>query len=183
MFDAKRPFYICCVVCALLCAAGPARAACGSGTPAYDDISAIMFERHGCGMPMPNHSKKELSCSVYWVFFSNDAQKATYSQYSLAERGTFGIDASLDQAVAILRKHEFYLLNPREYNFTDTRETVLTVRHCGVITRLLMYPRVGLDDAVFSLFRDIDTLVENSKKTKLSESPEDFKYGQVFEGH
>jgi len=120
---------------------------------------------------------------MYWIFFWDNDPKVTYVQQTLpGERGTYEIDANLQQTRDVLRKQQFFLLNPGEHTITDRRETAVTVRRCGVITRLVMYPLTGLDDAVYSLFADFDLLVKNAKKTKTSDTPEDFKHGLLFEG-
>ncbi len=81
-----------------------------------------------------------------------------------------------------MRKDDFYLLNPGEHLVTDIRESVVTVRRCGVVTRLMLYPLPEFDAKVNKLFSDFDSLVEHSKKNKIDDSPEDFKYTLLFDG-
>jgi hypothetical protein len=162
----------------------PARASCESGKTAdYADIVSVMFERRGCGGLLPPQKNPALHCSNYYVFFWNINQEATYSQYSLrSDRGTYHLETTLEQAVDTLRKDDFFLLNPGEHLVTDIRESVLTVRRCGVVTRLMMYPLPQFDAKVNKLFADFDSIIEHAKKTKIDDNQEDFQYTLLFDG-
>jgi len=176
------------VLIAILVVAGSSAslAACVSGTPAtYNDISAIMFERRGCGEMRPPElgQNPSIDCSHYWVFFGNDEPGGTYSQSSKrVDFGTYHIDATISQAIDVLRKDDFYLLGPGDAYITDIRETVLTVRHCGVVTRVMMYSN-GKDAKTLELFYDLEKLVTDAKKKQTLDLPSDFPYRSLFDGN
>jgi len=163
----------------------PAFSACVSGQPAsYSDIVAVMFARHGCG-GLVRPKRFPLKCSSYYVFFWNINPTGTYTQYdapsdSQSGRGTYKLDTTLQQAVNLLQKNDFFLLNPGEHQLSDISETVVTVRRCGVVTRLMMYPLAEFDPKVNALFADFDALVQHAKKDKTSDTPEDFQYTGLF---
>lgn len=166
----------------LFLAVTPSFGACVSGKPAsYDDINAVMFERSAGTWGTPDNP--QLKDSAYWVFFWNIEPGATYSQFSKrSDRGTYHLSATLGEAIQILERNHFFTLNPGEHLVTDVGENIVTVRRCGVVTRLMMFNLPDFDAKVNKLFADFDGLVEHSKKTKTSTSPEDFKYTGLFEG-
>lgn len=124
-----------------------------------------------------------LKDSAYWLFFWNIKPGATYSQSSQRlDHGTYHLNATLGKAIQILQKDQFYTLNPGEHLVTDMGETVVTVRRCGVVTRLMMFPLPEFDSKVNKLFADFDALVEHSTKKKTDDYPEAFKYTGLFEG-
>ena len=168
----------------IVCGVAPALASCDSGKAAdYGDIISVMFERRGCGGLHPSPKNPALECSNYYLFFWNIEPGATYSQYSKrSDHGTYRLDTTLEQAVDVLRKDDFFLLNPGEQLVTDSRETVVTVKRCGVVTRLMMFPLPEFDARVNKLFADFDSLVEHAKKKQIDDSPEDFKYTLLFDG-
>jgi hypothetical protein len=151
-----------------------ATAMCGTGqSPSYDDVSAVMFERQGCGGMNP-HPPKDLSCSLYWVFITQwDSDGATYSQANLPEQmGTYKLDVTFPDVRALLRAHDFFSLNPEDHFITDISHSMLTVKRCGVVTRIMMYPPpTGTDEATATIFSAFDKLVARSKKHQLSGQP------------
>lgn len=175
---------------ALVFAALPltARATCGSGQPvAYGDISAVMFERRGCGgVPAKLRRPKDLGCSLFWVFItkSDGGDDATYAQSDLpGQIGTFKLGLTLSDVRALLRKHEFFSLNPEDATATDIRQSVLTVKHCGVVTRIMMYPRfVHADKATATLFAAFDAIVTRAAKRRLSVRAKQFSATAIFDG-
>ncbi len=180
----KRVILLMLLIISALSVATPALGACVSGQPAsYDDIVAVMFERRGCGGLIRPVKNPPLRCSNYWLFFWNIDQGGTYSQYAArSNRGTYRLDTTLQQAIELLQRDDFFLLNPGEHLVSDIGETVVTVRRCGVVTRLMMYPLAEFDPKVNALFADFDALVEHAKKEKTNNTPEDFRYTLLFEG-
>lgn len=148
----------------------PAKSHCKNGDPPkYDDISSVMFERNGCG-GLRRQETPDLKCSGYWVYFGTYF-KTTYSQGSKnIGEGGFILDATLQNARDVLASHNFFALNPPDITATDIVESILTVRRCNVITRILMYPilQLGGDPEVAALFADFDQIVARSKKQKIS---------------
>jgi len=184
MVTRLKPLALSLAVAGILSANAPALGACVFGQPpSYDDVVAVLFERDFCGGLGGQPKDPPLRCSGYYLFFWNIHPGATYSQWaSRRDRGTYHIDAGLQQAIDVLRKDQFFLLSPGEHDVTDIRETKLTVRHCGVVTRLMMFPLSEFDPKTNAIFADFDALVEHSKKEKISDTPQDFKYTLLFEG-
>lgn len=160
-------------------------AECKDGSPpSYTDISSIMFERTGCGGFI--HKPDDLKCSSYWVYFGKNF-KTTYSQQDAnVGRGGYVLDASMEDAQELLERRGFFSLMPPDTLVTDIAYSVLTVRRCNVVQRILMYPTVqttvqtatgdrtlpiGGDAAVAVLFADFDALVARSKKEKVTDRP------------
>jgi hypothetical protein len=141
-----------------------------------------MFERNGCGPFV--HPPGDLLCSGYWVYFDNTF-KTTYSQQTAAVgQGGYVLHASLQDALEVLERHEFFSLAPPNRTFSDIPYSVLTVRRCNVVLRLLMYPivqtttvgagkeqvlQIGGDSAVAALFAAFDALVARSSKEKFTD--------------
>lgn len=168
------------VLTTMLLDVAPALGACVSGKPAtYSDINAVMFQRTAGGWVNP--ANPPLKGSAYWVFFWNIEPGATYSQFSKrSDRGTYHLTASLGEAIEILERDHFFTLNPGEHLVTDVGENVVTVRRCGVVTRLMMFDVPEFDAKVNKLFSDFDLLVERSSKKKTDDDPEEFKYSLLF---
>jgi hypothetical protein len=160
-----------------------ALADCRNGAaPSYSDISAVMFERNGCGGF--THKPDDLECSSYWVYFGKDF-KTTYSQATKSiGRGAFSLDSSLQEAREVLRRHDFFNLAPPDITASDIMESILTVRRCKVVTKVLMYPivqfsvhesagtkilQLGGDPEVAELFAEFDAMVARGKKKKVSD--------------
>jgi hypothetical protein len=178
------------ILCVTLVGSEPALAICKDGVaPDYNDISAVMFERRGDGCLgaapswLRDQKVTDFKCSNFWLF-AGLSPKALYTQYNLSgSQGTYNVAITLKQMVAVLRKHNFFMLSGLDEGtvVSDVRETVLTVRRCGVVTRLLMYPIPSLDPSVGALFGDFDALVLSSKKVKTNSQPTAFPYN-IFEG-
>jgi hypothetical protein len=158
----------------------PVLAECTNGAPpSYGDISSVMFERSGCGGFV--HKTGDLKCSGYWVYFGEHF-KTTYSQQTKeVGRGAFVLDATLQEARDVLARHDFFSLVPPDWLVTDISESIVSIRRCNIVTKLLMYPIVqsalddgqvlpiGGDSEVAALFADFDALVARSRKEKVSE--------------
>lgn len=165
----------------------PAMATCGTGQPpSYADISAVMFERRGCGGFPKTRPSKDLGCSQYWVFVTtwDTDDDATYSQFDFpGKTGTYKLGVTLSDARALLQQHDFFNLNPEDASATDIRQSVLTVKRCGVVMRIMMYPKfVTADKPTAALFSAFDALVTRAAKHRLSGKPRMFPYTPVFDG-
>lgn|SRR5215472_17813167 len=175
-------FLLCVTCCGATC---PALASCESGKPiSYDDINAVMsYHIGGCGdqwsWRKPNPA---IRCSSYWLFFWADAD-TTYSQQSRGrpDVGTWHLDASLEQAIAILKKDNFYEMSPGEESVTDMASNHLYVRRCGVVTILDKFPSPApADPLVARLFADFDALAVTSNKTQIDKKPQFFEEWGLF---
>ena len=83
----------------------------------------------------------------------------------------------------MLRQHDFFKLNPKDASITDIRKSVLSVKHCGVVTRVMMYPEFGsIDKPTAVLFAAFDALVAGATKHRLTGKPEEFPYTAIFDG-
>jgi hypothetical protein len=164
-----------------------ATATCGTGhPPSYADISAVMFERRGCGGFPKTQPSKDLRCSLYWVFITkwDTDDDATYSQFNFpGQTGTYKISLTLSDVRALLREHDFFNLNPEDASVTDIRQSVLSVKRCGVVTRVMMYPKfVSVDKPTAALFAAFDALIAGATKHRLSGKPAEFPYTAIFDG-
>lgn len=159
----------------------PALSMCGQGQQlSYSDISNVLFERQGCG-GLKRAQPKSLSCSGYWIYLSSSG--AVYAQWILSGSiGTYKSNVTLSQVEKVLAGHHFYDLNPRATYVTDVRQTVLTVKRCGVVTRVMIYPEQAGERETRRLFAAIDALISKSRLTKINSSPEKFPYSAVFDG-
>jgi hypothetical protein len=194
------------LACALLAVFTPvaASAKCGTGNPlSYDDIDAVMFTQNGCKGRIQDADVSTLrspafpqgwfvstfDCSTFWVFFWNNGLNnvaTSYSQYNLKNSvGLFDLSATLDDARALLRKDHFYELNPGNLIITDTAWAVLSVKRCGVLTRISAYNVRGLlveqDLPTLSLFDDLRSLIAGAKKNRVSTAPRDFEETGLFD--
>ncbi len=171
------------IALALLAGSAPALAMCNSSSPPdFNDITAIEFERNGCGDIHPSDldTNPTLDCSHYWILFKKESPDAVYSQSSdRPDRGTYSVNITLPEVVDLLRRLDFFNLNPADDFTTDITDTVLTVRRCGVVTRLMMFPN-GQDAVTNELFTGIDGLLVNAKLTKTSSDPQTFGDGYLF---
>lgn len=163
-------------------------AKCENGvSPSYDDILAIQFQRQGCGQ----NSQPTISCSSYSMYVSNwdpsQQQVAEYSQFTLPSAvGKYKLNVTGADVIAILKDHNFLQLNPPNIAETDVGYSVLTVKHCAVITRISLPPenaagpfmRIGggLDHATTDLFEALDSFVQGAPKSLLSKKPSDVNY-------
>jgi len=175
------------VAFALLLAVSPAiaQAKCESGSsPDYNDIEAVMLKQDGCGGTQPPNPPTTFDCSTFYAVFwdSHSMELArTYFQYNLPGAvGTYNIGASLKQVQEVLREDDFFALSPPEVGVTDTTKSVLSVKRCAVITRIVI--ENGLEEpAVRRLFSDLRMVIEHSSKTKISATVTDFKETLLFD--
>lgn len=179
-----------------------ANSKCGTGNPlSYDDIDAVMFTQNGCKGTIQDTDVSTLrstafpqgwsvstfGCSTFWAFFWNngrDAVATSYSQYNLKNSvGLFDLSATLDDARATLRNDHFYDLNPASLMITDTARAVLSVRRCGVITRISAYNMPGpeQDGPTLGLFDDLRALIVGASKKRISSAPTDFQETGIFD--
>jgi hypothetical protein len=153
-----------------------------------------MLKQNGCGAsigslatsPQPSWFAKSFECSAYWAFFweTGPARFPTqYSQYNLKDSiGTFQLSATLTDARSILRKDNFFALSPPDGEITDTAESVLTVKRCAVITRILIFNGPGnAEPSTAVLFHDLTNLLKQSPRTKISDVPKDFVETGIFD--
>jgi hypothetical protein len=177
---------------------------CGTGNvPSYSDINAVMFTQNGCKGTIQDADLALLNspqfprgrfvsafdCSTFWALFWNNGRDnvpTTYSQYNLKNAvGLFDLSASLADARALLRKDRFYDLYPRNLMITDTARAVLSVRRCGVITRISAFNTQesgGVQDApTFRLFDAFRALITGADKTRVSSAPKDFEQTLLFD--
>jgi hypothetical protein len=164
----------------------PVAAACGSGQiPSYDDIEAVMLTS-GYRASDGYHEKlagiTAFRRSAYWVFFW-DRFPTVYSQYDLVGSvGTYTLGATLADAKDVLRSDRFFELSNPSHLVTDVSQSVLSVLRCSVVTRLIVYNATEFQDpAVAKLLDDFRALVTNSRKTKGSKTPLDFKQTLLFD--
>ncbi len=126
-------------------------------------------------------------CSTFWVFLWNNGRNniaTSYSQYNLKNSvGLFSLSATLEDARALLRKDHFYELSPGNLIITDTAWAVLSVKRCGVVTRISAYNVQGVEQDLptLSLFDDLRALVAGAKKDRLSTTPRDFEETGLFD--
>lgn len=163
-------------------------AVCQTGEPvSYDSIHAVMLTsgyrtQDGYHANWPGSDK--FSYSSYWVLFTNLwTPMAQYSQYDLeGEVGTYTLQATLSDAVAVLRKDNFYQLQNPFYEVTDTPQLVLSVLNCSTVTRIIVYrsPRFQAP-TVTKLFDDLESLIVQSSKTPTSATPTNFKETLIFD--
>jgi hypothetical protein len=164
-----------------------ALATCGDGNePSYDDILAVQFQRQGCS-GLTHAPPTRFSCSAYSVYISNwnrrQHQVAEYSQFTFPGAiGHFRLNITGADIIAILRQHDFFHLNPPNIALTDVGYSILTVKHCDVVTRLSLPGAFGEDEyrsksqATLELFSAIDTFVQNAPKEQLSSEPSRVDY-------
>jgi hypothetical protein len=171
---------------------GPATSKCGTGNPpSYDDITGIQFERYdNCSQFAPKDVQQK--CWSYSFFVSNwdhyQNEVREYEQFSPpSQAGDYTLNVTADDVIAILKQYKFFDLNPANIVETDVGYTVLTVKHCAVVTRIALPPeqspgafmRVGganFDHATQALFDALDAFAKNGGKTLRSRKPQHTEY-------
>lgn len=98
------------------------------------------------------------------------------------QTGDYALNVAAGDLIAILKQHKFFELNPADIVETDVGYTVLTVKHCAVVTRLSLPPehpsgsfmRVGgnFDAATQALFDALDAFIRKASKTLRSRKPQ-----------
>jgi hypothetical protein len=170
-------------------------AECGSQKgPSYDDITAIMLEQNGCGNRMHGQSEpvirpaETFDCSAYWVLFWQPGPgkfPTQYNQFDLRDSiGSFESSATLNAARELLREDNFFLLNPPDHQITDVARSVISVKHCAVVTRVAIYNTtlpVDSGPASLRVFQDLRSLLKNSTLTRKSEVPQGFAQTLLFD--
>ena len=156
-----------------------ARAECGIGiAPSYDDVEAVLFVH-------PGFLRKPLTrfdWSEYWATFTKYAELNQYSQDTLqGQIGTYRLRVTLAKARKILARHDFYNLVSGNQSVTDIRPMTLSVVHCGIVTKLVMYPVKRLNESVYSLFNDFESLIAASRKQKMSSRATSFVPYEFFD--
>jgi hypothetical protein len=194
------------LVWTLLAAFAPvaANAKCGTGNAlSYGDIDAVMFTQNGCKSTIQDADVSALrsparprrwyvsafDCSTFWVLFWNNGREdvtTTYSQYNLKNAvGMFDLSATLDDARTLLDRDQFYDLNPDSLMITDTARAVLSVKRCGVITRIRSYnlpgSALGQDAPTVKLFDDFRALIAGASRERISSVPKDFELTGLFD--
>jgi hypothetical protein len=170
----------------------PALATCGTGNaPSYDDISAVLLAQNGCHSSVQDPAEDrrlypvtDVRCSTFWaLFWELQRPIARYSQFNMqGSVGTFALSSTFADARAVLKRDDFFSLSPPDYIVTDSAELSLTVKRCGVVTKILLYdgsPRV-LEPAALKAYKDLRALVFESQKTLISAKPSLFPYGGLF---
>jgi hypothetical protein len=185
------------ILLSLLIGLAPLRvsAKCVSGAPpSYDDITAVMLKS---GLSASNEGPKytgpkdQLSDSAFWALFWDVSEVnqslATYSQFNLRGGvGTFHLQATLADVTSLLQRDRLFELNPPFVNTTAHTVTVLSVRHCSVVTRIITYPDPpsmsgDVDPATSKLMSDLENLIGASKKAQLSAAPIPFEETLLFD--
>jgi hypothetical protein len=89
----------------------------------------------------------------------------------------------LRDVVKVLRDDRFYELSPRFDNQLDGTHSVLTVRRCSVVTRVIISNGDAMfaDPATRKLFADLLQLIERSKKDRESDTPIIFEQKLLFD--
>ncbi len=177
---------------------------CGTGNaPNYSDIDAVMFTQNGCKGTIQDADLATLKspqfpqgrfvsafdCSTFWALFWNNGRDnvpTTYSQYNLKNAvGLFDLSTSLDDARALLKKDRFYDLYPSNLMITDTARAVLSVKRCGVITRISVFniqeTGGGQDAPTLRLFDGFRALIAGAAKKRVSSTPKDFEQTLLFD--
>ena len=155
---------------------------CGSvSEPSYKDISAVKFERAGCGSFI--HRPSDFSCSAFWFYVGPGPERgADLFWYEPAPKGYYSVAISLKAVRGLLEAGQFFKLNPREISVTDMKPATLTVKYCGVVKRILLFPRGQEGESrAMRLFASFDNLIMRSKWDLLGERPTGFPYS-VFGG-
>lgn len=186
--SSRRPGIAVTLALAFLAAFSPVAAdsKCGTGNaPSYTDITAVMLKRgQGYWTAYKGYRAKTFDSSAFWAVLWNWAPEIpnTYSQYDLDYQvGTYKLQATLEQAIAVLRRDRFFGISAPEVIVTDTAQEVLSVRRCRVITRVLMYDWGDEDPATVKLFADLRGLITKSRKVKVSSRPRDFAEVLLFD--
>jgi hypothetical protein len=130
-----------------------ARAQCVSKKPIdYRDIDAVLYTvgyravdgawkgSDGYQPQRPaDYQPTEIGESNLWAFWNSSAGTARYAQYSLQGRtGYFLLLAPLNDIIKLLRQDAFYELSSPLDEITDVAYSVLTVRRCSVVTRIMI---------------------------------------------
>jgi hypothetical protein len=153
----------------------PARssASCADGAePDYADISAVGFERHGCGGFPARRFAKDLRCSLYALVVWPEGGVAEYDQVDLkGAEGSYKIAITLATLQGLLKRYDFYRLAPGEHYITDINYTIIRVSRCGVTSVLAMFPIRSFDPKVYQLFLEFDALVKRAPKVLVSHTP------------
>lgn len=180
-------------LCVLCLVPAVAAAKCVSGQPVdYNDVDAVLFTTRyrvldgALGSGFEHADASTIEGSRFWALFWNDGREvvARYSQFTLpGSIGTYDLAASLGEAVAILQGDRFFELAPQIDSTTDRTYSVITVRRCWVITRIIMAndDDENQDPATAKLFRDFWKLIENAKKKKISNDPMPFTLKLLFD--
>lgn len=181
------------ILSAVLSTPSLAFAKCASGQPIdYNDVDAVLLTTRYRALDgyLSGYGTAEntaIEGSRFWVLFWNEggAESPTrYSQFSIpGSIGTYELSASMQDAVAILRRDRFFELAPRRDRATDQTYSVITVRRCSVITRIIVvnHDSEYQDAGTAKVFRDFWSLITDSKKKKVSNDPAQFKLVLIFD--
>ena len=119
-----------------------------------------------------------LEGSWFWALFGSapNYQTTTFTDYDLkGSIGTFQLGATLNDALVVLRRNNFFSLSPHDSN-PDVGLQVLSVKRCAVITTIPLYD-TGPEDpdhATRRLFDDFDALIAGAERVKISDKPQRF---------
>lgn len=160
-------------------------ATCGTGNPiSYDDINTVALGQNGCRNTILESVPKKyrattFDCSSYWaLIWDLDPVpfQGTYSQFTLQDSiGTFQLRITLASVRDILRRNHFFSLSPPSVLVADTAVSVLTVRRCAVITRILMYNSpFDQEPATLKVFQGLRNLINEAEKKRTSAQPTPF---------
>src|SRR5579862_7303379 len=168
------------VIIAFALAATPVRgkASCGFGiAPDYADINEIVMTQTGCGSTLTPGAPPSIECSKFWAGFEAGSN-TEYSQFNLEHGvGDFHLAVTLDDARKVLRKDNFFLLNPPIQEVpTDTAVATISVWRCATTTSLNVYSSTQqaaspTDNQTQTLFDDLRSLIGHATKTRLDENP------------
>jgi hypothetical protein len=171
---------------------------CVSDRPVdYTDIDAVLYavgyrtidgdwkDADGYQPQRPaDYQPTDMADSNFWTFWGLDRSYGEYSQFSLkGQIGDFNLSANLHDIVKLLRRDRFYELSSPLDEITDTSYSVLTVRRCSVVTRI-MVQNIDIsraDAQTRKLFSDLQNLIKNSKKEQTSAAPLPFALQGTFD--
>jgi hypothetical protein len=160
-----------------------AYASCGPNSqPNYDDITDVQFARNGCHGFV--HQASDMTCTVYWFYAGTvDAGHGSLSWWQPKPQGTYALAIPMASIQSLLQRYAFYKLNPGTVLMSDQRQAVLSVKRCGTVTRVMIYPRGQASEGpTLALFAALDTLITRAPRQFISEKVEPFAYTLLFEG-
>ena len=179
----KRRVCLLAILLALILWPCAALATCGTGNaPSYDDVTAVMLEQFGCDGTFRRKFPDTFECSIFWANFWK-GEPSDYSQARLSGRnGYYYLKASVRQIRDILRKGDFFALSPPNIGAVDMAESILSVRRCGVVTKIQIFNDPHFSEpATKKLFDDLVQFVKRAPKTKISSKPREFRETLLYD--
>jgi hypothetical protein len=167
-----------------------ALAKCVTGTAIdYNDIDAVLYTvryraMEGGREGLNGYRPDQIAGSSLWAFWAPWGDTGEYAQFSLpGQVGTYWISTKLKDVVKLLRNDRFYELSPPFDNQIDGTHSVLTVRRCSVVTRVIISngDATFADPATRKVFADVLQLIERAKKDRMSDTPILFEQKLLFD--